>query len=397
MRLIHADLYDARFEQVKDTCVAIENEKITAIAQDMLSVPAEEETVDLSGLTLYPGFIDMHIHGAVNEDVSDASVTGLERIAGFLASKGVTGFCPTTMMIPKEKLTHVLMSAEVFANKENEGARMLGVRMEGPFLSPEKCGVQKVENAALPSVQYVDGVMRGISSSLLRVVDVSPELPGFFEFASEMKDRVVLSIAHTAATYDCCRKAIAAGVHHATHLFNAMSPLHHREPGPVGAVLEDPNVTAELICDGLHVHPAVLKVTFQVLGEDRAVVVSDAMRAAGMPDGEYDLGGTKVTVVNGKTDFGKGRLAGSTTNVHDEFVHLLSLGIPVRKALKACTINPARVLGIEQETGSIAVGKYADLVAMDSEYNVRKVWSRGKLIYDAETSALTEEKKETQA
>ena len=390
MRLIHADLFNSEFQLEKDATVVIEKDRISTIGEDLPILPAEEETMDMTGLTLYPGFIDLHIHGAVNEDVSDASVNGLSKIADYLSSHGVTGFCATTMMIPKEKLSHVFMCCEVFCEQQLDGAKLLGVRMEGPFLSPEKCGVQKTEYAVLPSVQYIRDVMKGIKNVKLSIVDVAPELSGFDLFAAEADKSIILSIAHTAASYEVTRKALSLGVHHATHLFNAMSPLGHHEPGPVGAILENEGVTCELICDGLHVHPALLKTVFKVLGEERAVVVSDAMRAAGMPDGEYDLGGTPVKVINGRTDFGNGRLAGSTTNIHAEFVNLIKMGIPFAIALKACTINPARVLGMDHLTGSLCQGKFADIVAMDKDYNVRKVWVRGNLVFDGCTPACTE-------
>lgn len=390
MRLNHVDLIDGEFTLQKDRTVIVENGRIMSISNDILSIPAEEETWDLSDLLLVPGFIDIHIHGAMGQDTSDGTVNALETISSYLAEKGVTGFCPTTMMLPKEVVQKVLKSAEVFRREEAPGAVMLGLRLEGPFLSKEKCGVQDPEYAVDPSSEYIADLLSGFPEDLVRIIDIAPELPGAEEAIMHLKEKYILSIAHTTAGYDCARKAIGHGVHHGTHLFNAMNPLSHHEPGAVGALLEDPATTCELICDGLHVHPAVLKLVWTLLGENRAVVVSDAMRAAGMPDGDYDLGGTMVNVRGGRTDFGDGKLAGSTTDLYSEFLYLLSLGIPVTSALRAVSINPARVLGMEDQTGSLEIGKYADMVALDKQNRIQMVWVRGKLVYDRSKKGIGE-------
>ena len=382
MRLVHANIVDSSFSAKPDMEMKICGGRIATITKTGGMYPDGDEVCDLSGLTLIPGFIDLHVHGAMGADTSDGKVEGLKVISSYLASKGVTSFCPTTMMIPKEALISVLAAAYKFRSMEEEGARMLGVRLEGPFLSKEKCGVQKKEYAMDPSAEYVYGILKDLPEDIISIIDLAPELPGAGAFVSEMKNKYVISAAHTAASYEICRGMIHAGLSHGTHLFNAMEPLSHHAPGSVGALLEEPSVTCELICDGLHVHPAVLKIAYAVLGEDRMVVVSDAMRAAGMPDGEYDLGGTAVRVIKGRTDFGNGRLAGSTTDIHAEFLNLLKLNIPFGSALKACTLNPAKVLHIDHETGSIEAGKYADLVALDGENRVRKVFVKGKLVYE---------------
>ena len=382
MRLNHVDLIDGEFTLQKDRTVIVENGRITSISNDILSIPAEEETWDLSDLLLVPGFIDIHIHGALGQDVSDGNVNALKTISSYLAEKGVTGFCPTTMMLPQEAIRNALKSAEAFRQENFPGAIMLGLRLEGPFLSKEKCGVQNPEYAKDPSSKYIEELLSGFPEDLVRIIDIAPELPGAEEAIMHLKEKYVLSMAHTAAVYDCAKKAIGHGVRHGTHLFNAMNPLSHHEPGAVGALLEDQEVTCELICDGLHIHPAVLKLAWKLLGEDRAVVVSDAMRASGMPDGEYDLGGTIVKVSQGRTDFGNGKLAGSTTDLYSEFLFLLSLGIPVTSALRSVSINPARVLGIKELTGSLEVGKYADMVALDKHNRIQKVWVRGRLVFD---------------
>ncbi len=381
MRLKHVDLINQAFQIQKDQDVFIHDGRIVAIS-DADSLDSDcQDCVDLSGLLLIPGLIDIHIHGAVGEDTSDGQEVSLRRIASFLLSKGITGFCPTTMMIPDEQIRAVLRAAECMKTSEYVGAKILGVRLEGPFLSKEKCGVQNTAYAKLPSVECFQQLLQTYSADLVRIVDLAPELPGANDFISFYQDKYVISIAHTAATYRCCKEAISLGARHGTHLFNAMNPLHHHEPGAVGALLDDSETTCELICDGMHMHPTVLKIAWKLLGCERIVVVSDAMRAAGMPDGVYDLGGTPVTVHDGRTDFGNGRLAGSTTNLLDEIKYLVSIGIPLTEAVKTCSINPARVLHVENEIGSLAIGKSADMVAVDQDLCVHQVWMNGKSVY----------------
>ncbi|MBO4688471.1 MAG: N-acetylglucosamine-6-phosphate deacetylase [Clostridiales bacterium] len=383
MRLNHVDLVGPDFAIEQDMTILVDGKRIAAMGRDLPQATSEDE-MNLEGLTIFPGFIDLHIHGAGGYDTSDGTPEALLQISSFLASQGITSFCPTSMMISKENLRRVLSSYEEVRDEEPAGARFLGIRLEGPFLSKEKCGVQNTDYALLPSTEFISDLVKDYTEKNIAIIDISPELSGAMEFIRKMKDEYVLSAAHTAATFSCCKDAISEGLHHATHLFNAMNPLHHHEPGAVGALLDDPSVTCELICDGMHVHPAVLRFAITVLGEERLVVVSDAMRAAGMPDGEYDLGGKTVMVRNRRTDMGDGRLAGSTTNLHDEFLFLLNLGVPLRTAIRACTINPARVLHIDRDTGSLEVGKYADMVAMDDKYRVRKVWVQGRLVFDAD-------------
>ncbi len=382
MHLVHVDLIDQDFHLRKNQTMVIEYGRIAAIAEHTPVTTSTDEIYDLSGLILIPGMIDMHIHGAVGCDTSDGSGSALGTISSFLITKGVTGFCPTTMMISDDQVRQVFQAVVNTDREEQVGARMLGVRMEGPFLSKEKCGVQNTAYAQDPTLIKFQQLLEDYPEDIVRVIDIAPELPGAMEFIDVLKNRYVFSIAHTAASFECCREALARGVKHGTHLFNAMNPLHHHEPGAVGALLDASDTTCELICDGMHVHPAVIRFAWKILGADRVVVVSDAMRAAGMPDGVYDLGGTPVTVREGRTDFGNGRLAGSTTNLHDEFLYLLSIGIPFEEALKACTINPARVLRMNDEIGSLAVGKFADMVAMDQQHHIRKVWVHGKLVLD---------------
>jgi len=255
------------------------------------------------------------------------------------------------------------------------GAYIHGINMEGPYISLEKKGAQFGEYIRLPDI---DEFKRLNSICKICLADVAPEAEGAFEFADEASKLCIVSAAHTASDYETAVKAFGSGFSHVTHLFNAMHPIFNRKPGAVVAVFESDFVTAELICDGFHNHPAILRMAFRLLGEDRAVVVSDAMKAAGCSDGEYELGGQTVYVRGGKATLKDGTIAASTTNIYDEFKNLLSYGIPFKTVLKACTVNPARVIGADAVTGSIKEGKRADLVIIDKEMNIRAVFVKGR-------------------
>ena len=257
------------------------------------------------------------------------------------------------------------------------GAYVHGARLEGPYLSPLKKGAQKESCLSKPDAGEFLALWNRYPG-LIKIVDLAPELEGAEDFIRRVRSRCVISMAHTAASYEGALEAFRQGVGQATHLFNGMAALGHREPGPAGAVLDSEQVRAELICDGIHIHPAMLRLAFRILGS-RAVVVSDSMRAAGMPDGEYTLGGQKVCVRQGTALLRDGTLAGSTTNLHQELRNLLRFGIPLAQAVKAMTLNPAVQLGADKTTGSIQPGKYADLVVLDQDYEIFMVLVKGKI------------------
>ena len=251
--------------------------------------------------------------------------------------------------------------------------------MEGPFIAPEKKGAQAEEHILNPDFE-VFSELNNICP--VRLVDIAPERPGAEKFIEKAKKICTVSAAHTTANYETGKKAIESGVTHATHLYNAMNGLTSREAGMVGAVLDSDNVNAELICDGIHISPATLRITFKSLGEDRTVVISDAMMAAGLEDGEYTLGGQKVIKKDGAARLVDGTLAGSSTNLFDEFKNLLSFGIPVKHALKSVTINPARAIGVENITGSIEEGKNADILILSEDFSqIKAVIIKGNRIY----------------
>lgn len=373
MLLIHANYLDEDFRLVQGD-IEIEDGKILRVGKDL---PRKEEdlAVDCAGsYTVVPGFVDVHIHGCAGADTCDATREALEAMAAFLLAHGVTSFCPTTMTTSRETIQAALLAAKDMMDHPMEGgARVVGVNMEGPFIAKERKGAQKDEDILPPDFPLFQRFYEE-SGGIVRLVDVAPEQPGGLDFVEKASQLCTVSIAHTTADYDQAKAAFDKGVTHATHLFNAMSGLHHRKPGVVGAVFDDSRVRGELICDGFHIHPAVLRAAFRLLG-DRALIVSDSMRANGMPEGEaFDLGGQMVTVHQGKALLPDGTIAGSVTNLHQEIKNLVSFGVPFEQAVKAATLLPARAIGLDGEIGSIAPGKRADLVVLDENLDIAAVY-----------------------
>lgn len=373
MLLIHAKYLDEDFRLVQGD-IEIEDGKILRVGKDL---PRKEEdlAVDCAGsYTVVPGFVDVHIHGCAGADTCDATREALEAMAAFLLAHGVTSFCPTTMTTSRETIQAALLAAKDMMDHPMEGgARVVGVNMEGPFIAKERKGAQKEEDILPPDFPLFQRFYEE-SGGIVRLVDVAPEQPGGLDFVEKASQLCTVSIAHTTADYDQAKAAFDKGVTHATHLFNAMSGLHHRKPGVVGAVFDDSRVRGELICDGFHIHPAVLRAAFRLLG-DRALIVSDSMRANGMPEGEaFDLGGQMVTVYQGKALLPDGTIAGSVTNLHQEIKNLVSFGVPFEQAVKAATLLPARAIGLDGEIGSIAPGKRADLVVLDENLDIAAVY-----------------------
>lgn len=330
---------------------------------------------DMSGKIVLPGFVDIHIHGAAGGDTGDNSAESLNKMSAYLAKNGVTSFCPTTMSRPVDEL---IKTAGVIAGyKYNGGAKIAGINFEGPFISKEKCGSQNTEFITAGSCADFDDLYDA-AGGLMKLITVAPEAFYSDEFIENAALQIAVAIGHTNATADECKKAFSLGAGHVTHLFNAMSQMTAREAGAVGAAL-DSNATCELICDGFHICPEVLRNSFKILGEDRAVAVSDSMRAAGLGTGEFELGGQTVYVKenDGVARLENGAIAASITNLFDEFKKLLSFGIDFKTALKACTINPARVIGEDENIGSVAVGKCADFTVVDEDMNLLEVYING--------------------
>lgn len=360
-----------------DACLSTEGERIADIAPDLHG----EEEIDLTGCVVVPGFVDIHIHACVGADTCDASTAGLAKMAAHLVTKGVTSFCPTTMTVSHEEIEDALATVKACMDDRPFGAAIMGVNMEGPYISINKKGAQKGEYVKNPNWEDFKGFYDGCGG-IIKLVDIAPECEGADEFIKKASKLCTVSIAHTDADYDQAKHAFNIGITHATHLYNAMSGMTHRSPGVVGAVFDDERVRAEIICDGFHINPAVLRVTFRQLGEDRSVIVSDSMRAAGEPDGISELGGQTVYVKDGQARLKDGTIAGSTTNMHQEVCNLVRFGVPFKQVIKSATINPAREIHEDADIGSIKVGKFADLVVLDNDLNIKMVIARGKIAVD---------------
>jgi N-acetylglucosamine-6-phosphate deacetylase len=336
-----------------------------------------EAVYHANGMRLVPGFVDIHIHGGMGVEVSSADLAALHAISRALAAQGVTSFCPTTMTVAPAHLERCF-AAIARAKSREPGAYIHGVHMEGPYIAATKRGAQELRHVRLPDG---DEVQRLHAISPISILSMAPELPGALSLAQALVHQGIrVSMAHTEATYEQACAAMEARISHATHLFCAMPALHHRAPGAVAAVLESKSVTAELICDGVHVQPVMVRLAFRLLGPHRAVVVSDAVAAAGLPEGCHRINGKEFVCQRGAVYLADGiTLAGSATNLFVAFRNLLHWGVDEAVALRAVTLNPARVIGADSVCGSIVPGKTADLLLLDSDWHLHRVWVRGVL------------------
>ena len=340
-----------------------------------------EEVIDASGCVAIPGLIDIHFHGAMGEDVCDGNAEAFEKIAAYEVSRGVTAICPATLTLPVDDLQHVLSLGAEFAAKGNSKlSDLVGFNMEGPFISPVKKGAQNAEFIRKCDPGIVDEFYEA-SKGLLKIIGLAPEEnPEFEKYIEAVSDKVVVSLAHTNSDYDTAMKAFKAGACHAVHLYNAMTGMSHREPGVVGAVFDSKHVTAELICDGIHIHPAAVRATFEMMGPERMILISDSMRSTGMPDGEYDLGGLAAIKKGREVRLKEGgAIAGSGTDLMDCLrTVVLDMGLPLEIAVAAATINPARRIGISDKYGSLEPGRLADIVLLDkTTLTIKKILRKG--------------------
>lgn len=374
MIIRNADIYTEDHRFLKGT-VAVENGRFVGNAE---ADGTDSRSVDAEGLYMIPGLIDIHFHGCRGADMCDGTEQALDVITAYEASVGVTSICPATMTIPKNELLAVMKNAGEY--KYHGGSHLVGINMEGPFISPSKKGAQAAENIMHCDYEYFSRLQKA-ANGLIKLVDIAPEEPGAMEFIDRANGEVVISLAHTASDYDTARKAIEHGASHATHLYNAMPPMNHRNPGVIGAVRDSEKCHVELICDGVHIHPSVIRATFAMFGAERMILISDSMRATGLEDGEYTLGGQPVTVRGNLATLHDGTIAGSATNLMDCMRFAVKeAGIPLETAVMCATENPAKEIGIFHETGSIAAGKKADFVLLDKELNVIGVYIDGKEI-----------------
>lgn len=330
----------------------------------------DKTEVDATGLLVLPGLVDVHSHGAVGCDFSDGDMEGLGKILTYERAHGVTSYCPTSMTIDKEELRRIFKAMGSFT-ESGEMAHVAGINMEGPFLDVNKKGAHLAEHVMKLDVDFFREC-NAASGNKIRLVTLAPNVEGAMEFTRALRDEVVISLGHTAADYETSRQALQAGANHVTHLCNAMMPLEHRKPGLIGAASEDENCYAELISDGIHVHESMVRAVFKMF-PGRVVLISDSMRATGMADGTYDLGGQQVTV-NGKlATLADGTIAGSATNLYDCMRTAVSFGISREEAIAAATMNPAKSIGVYGQVGSLTPGKRADVVLADQDLKLVKV------------------------
>jgi N-acetylglucosamine-6-phosphate deacetylase len=369
--------------------VLIENERIVTVsASGPLAQSDNQDLIDLHGLTLFPGFIDVHIHGAVGVDTMDASAEDLRRVSQFLATKGVTGWLPTLVPAPVTDYARSVKAIAGAMKLLNGGARILGVHYEGPFVNSAQCGALRSQFfRSFSDASDLDDLALIDQSAAKHMITVAPEIDGGVELVRELNSRGwVVSIGHTRAGFEILDKAFESGAHHMTHFMNAMPPLHHRSPGPVAWGLARDDVTCDIIADGIHLDPHMLPLLLKLKGADRLSLISDAIAAAGMREGNYEIWGETITVKEGRTGNSRGAIAGSVITMLDATRVMRSLGVSEVDLAKMASLNPARLLGLEQDCGSIEEGKRADLVALDLDGRVVISMIGGTIVFDSRKS-----------
>lgn len=361
--------------------IILDGDKIRQVYEEKDAPQLNGDVLDGKGCYAIPGLIDLHFHGCKGDDFCDGDKAAIGRIAEYEASVGVTAIAPATMTLPVEELEQILHTAAEYKKetKDCRKADFLGINMEGPFISPAKKGAQDARNILPCNVEICDRFLKA-SEGLVKFIGIAPEESEHAaEFIREVHERVNVSLAHTNADYDTAMEACRAGANHAVHLYNAMPAFTHRAPGVVGAVFDSKDVMAEIICDGIHIHPSVVRATFQMMGADRMILISDSMRATGMPDGQYTLGGLDVKVVGRlATLVSDGAIAGSATNLMDCMRTVVKkMELPLETAVACATINPARSLGVEEHYGFLEAGKKAHVVLLDQDLELKAVIKDG--------------------
>lgn len=347
--------------------------------------PCNQECVkiDAEGLYIAPGFIDMHVHGGNGYDVLDGSSKSVREIAAFHARGGTTSFLATVAAAPRNKLEKILSIINALTLRNTEGAQLLGAHMEGPYLNPSRTGAINPSNLKDPDTGEMSEYI-SLCEGSLKMVTVAPELPGCTALIKMLaQEGIVAAAGHSEATYEIALSSFKAGIKHAIHLFNASAPLHHREPGLVGAVLANREINAEIIADGHHLHPSMLKLLRSVKGNRWLTLATDAVCAAGMPDGEYSFNGRKVSMSGKKITLPNGSMAGSSLKMIDAVKNMVKFAdVPLHEAVRMASLNPARLLGKESSKGALAPGMDADIVLLDKDLNVKLTMVNGEVVYN---------------
>ncbi len=350
--------------------------------EDLLTLDsADGKTYDARGCYVIPGLTDVHFHGCKGADFSDGDIDGLQTMAEYELSRGVTQICPTGMTLLEDQLTKICQMAARYQREDRPGAELAGVNLEGPFLSMAKKGAQNGDWLHKPDAAMLKRLYDA-SEGLVKLVSVAPEEPGAMDFIRQAREWVNVSVGHTTADYDTAMEAYRLGARQATHLFNAMPAFTHREPGVVGAAADSPWVRAEIICDGVHIHPSVIRTAFKLFGAERMILISDSLRCTGMPDGVYPFGGQEIELHgNRATILGHPKtLAGSVTDLMGCVKKAAEFGIPLADAVRAAAVNPAQAIRIFDRVGSLEPGKRANLAILDENLELKDVFFHGRLI-----------------
>lgn len=380
--LIHVGTAITPKAEILGAGILIRDGEIEAVGpRSAMELPSGAEEIQATEYTAIPGFVDVHIHGAGGHDVMEADELALSTITGRLAAFGTTSLLATTVTANADETCRAVEGISKYISGQHQTnqarAELLGIHFEGPFLSKERRGVHPMEWLQQPSAELLQRFLQAASGNA-RIMTIAPELLGAMPCIDAARSLgMVVSIGHTDATYEQARAAIAHGAHHATHVYNAMRPFTHRDPGVIGAVLTTPEVTAELIADGVHVDEIAMKILVQSKGAEKVILISDGTSATGMPDGKYMLGGLEVTVSGGVCRNAEGRLAGSTLTLDRALRNIVKLGTPLADAVRMLTLNPATLLGIEFKKGALRTGADADIVLLTEDLEIAKVFARG--------------------
>lgn len=369
----------------ENACLLFEDKIAGLVAPD--GIPEGAEIIDAKNNVVIPGLLDMHIHGYLGEDASDGSFEGIRKMAEGLARNGVTGFLPTTMTVSYAELraafAQIRAAMQASSGPDWQGAQVLGVNAEGPFINPAKKGAQAEENIRPGDAAFLQEYL-----DILRVFTIAPEMPGNMDCIREMAGKCLISMGHTAANYAQAAAGIEAGVRHVTHLFNAQTPLMHRDPGVVGAALTDDRVSCELIADTFHVDRHLFPLVTRIKGEN-LVLITDCTRAGGLPDGEYSLGGQPIFVKGIECRLADGTIAGSVLKLNDAVRNLReNARLSLCEAVNAASLNPARRLGLAAK-GSLERGKDADIVICTEDLHILRTIVGGRTVYDAQAARVS--------
>lgn len=365
--------------------LAIEGDRI--VREGKADTANENELIiDAEGKYVIPGLVDVHFHGCDGYDFCDGTMEAIERIAAYELKSGITTIVPASMTLSAQKLQHIFENAAAFVKKYQEHgcekpeySWLAGIHMEGPYISEKKKGAQNPAYLQLPEAENFRKLNQA-SGNMIRIVSLAPELEGAIPFIREISKETVISIAHTTADYEIATQAFQAGASHVTHTYNAMPPFTHRAPGVIGAAFENQKTMMELICDGVHIHPAAIRATFSMFGNERMVLISDSMMGTGLEDGQYQLGGLAVTKTGSLAALADGTIAGSVTNLYDCMCNVIRFGIPIETAVRAASENAAKSAGLDECYGNLREGSYADVLIMNKDLKLDMIIHRGKVI-----------------